>query len=113
MNNGVIFHLNDARPDKQRSALRNITNLLDEMPQTRVELVIQGDALSLATASQSAWPQEVAVLQEQGVMVTVCLNTMKAKNITRDDLLPSMTVVPSAVGELVRRQQEGMAYVKP
>jgi intracellular sulfur oxidation DsrE/DsrF family protein len=110
---GVLFHVNDADAAKQRAALRNIENLLVEMPNMRVELVIQGDAVNMAASSQSRWPGEIQALQDKGVSTVVCLNSMKANNLTEGDLLPSMTIVPSAVGELVRRQQEGMAYVKP
>lgn len=110
---GVIFHVNEADPNKQRSALRNIENLLAEMPSTPVELVIQGAAIDLVVAETSPWPQELEALQQQGVTVAVCGNTMKANHLKETDLLPGMTIVPSAVGELVRKQREGLSYVKP
>jgi intracellular sulfur oxidation DsrE/DsrF family protein len=110
---GVLFHFNDADPGKQRSALRNVSNLLAEMPDIPVEIVIQGDALNLVVASQSQWAEELASLQGHGVTVAVCLNTMKAQRVGETELVPGTTIVPSAVGELVRRQQEGMSYVKP
>ncbi len=110
---GVLFHFNDADAGKQRAGLRNVANLLAEISDMPVEIVIQGDALNLVVASQSAWPEELAALQKQGTRIAVCFNTMKAKKVDAGELLPGMDVVPSAVGELVLRQHEGMAYVKP
>ncbi len=110
---GVLFHFNDADPGQQRTALRNVANLRAEMSAIPIEIVIQGDALNLVVASQSQWAGELASLQNQGVSVAVCLNTMKARHVEERELVPGTTVVPSAVGELVRRQHEGMAYIKP
>ncbi|OLZ10487.1 DsrE family protein [Sulfobacillus thermosulfidooxidans] len=110
---GVVFHVNDASSQKQRAALKNISNLLAEMPEIPVELVVQGDAINLVVSNETTLAQELAALQQQGVVIAVCHNTMKAKGVTEAELLPGMTIVPSAVGELVRRQRQGLAYIKP
>ncbi len=109
----VVFHINDASPHKQRGTLKNISNLLAESPDIRVELVVQGDAITLVTAQESPFANALAALQQRGVVIAVCRNTLKAKGMTDTELLDDMTIVPSAVGELVRRQQQGAAYIKP
>ncbi|CAB1129204.1 DrsE domain-containing protein [Candidatus Hydrogenisulfobacillus filiaventi] len=109
----VVFHLNAADPDAHRKALANIANLLNELPDAVVELVVQGDALDLVLTGRSAAAAELDRLQEQGVRVAACANTMRARAVTAAELLAGVSVVPSGVGELVRRQQEGWAYIKP
>ena len=110
---GAVFHLNESSPDKQRSALRNIQNLMAEMPDLPVELVVQGDAINMAVAKSSLLAEDIQELQQNGLLVTVCHNTMVAKKVHESDLLPDMTIVPSAVGRLVQRQHDGFSYIKP
>jgi len=109
----VLFHVNEASSEKHQAAVRTVRNLLKEMPEAEVEIVVQGDALPMALAQESTLVTELRQLVDQGVRVAVCHNTMKARAVSADALIPGLEVVPSAVGELVRRQQEGMAYIKP
>jgi hypothetical protein len=113
MEPGAVFHINEASVDKQRKVLKNIENLHKEMPDILVELVVQGDAINLVVDGETALKSEIAQLQQQGVVMAVCQNTMRGKGINREELASVVTIVPSAVGELVRRQQKGMAYIKP
>ena len=110
---GVVFHINESSVQKQRSALKNIENLRTEMPEIPVELVVQGDAITLVVDRESSLKSEAKMLQSQGVVVAVCHNTMRGKGIDETELVGGVKIVPSAVGELVRRQQQGMAYIKP
>lgn len=49
-----------------------------------------------------------------GVKFRVCNNTLVARSIQRERLLPDVVVVPSGVAELTRLQcDEGAAYIKP
>ena len=48
-----------------------------------------------------------------GVSVVACEITMKAQKITRDDMLPKISYVPAGVVQLMQRQKEGYAYVRP
>ncbi|NMP21885.1 hypothetical protein HIJ39_05905 [Sulfobacillus sp. DSM 109850] len=93
--------------------LRNIVNLMHEMPDLFIELVVHGAGLSLAVATETTLKDEIADLQDKGVTIAVCQNTMQAQNLTASDLLPGMTMVRAGIAEIVRRQQEGFSYVKP
>lgn len=109
----VLFHVNDAAGAKHQAAVRNIANLLREMPELEVELVVQGEAITMAKEKESSVRSELASLQQQGLKIAVCHNTMVAKGVQPEQLIANVVIVPSAVGELVRRQGEGAAYVKP
>ena len=53
MNTGVVLHLSEASADKHRSVLRNALNLLPEVePGTPIEVVVHGEAISLARPGQ-------------------------------------------------------------
>ena len=110
---GVVVHLNEATPEKHASVLLNISNLLNEMgDETRVELVVHGPALSVVVA-ESPHSAKVSDLLSRGVTVAACANTMRGMNISAETLIEGVHVVPSGVAELVRRQRQGWAYIRP
>ena len=55
----------------------------------------------------------VASALQQGVKIVACENTMHGQHLTPADMLPAIGYVPSGVGELLKRQQQGWAYVRP
>jgi intracellular sulfur oxidation DsrE/DsrF family protein len=48
-----------------------------------------------------------------GVAMAACQNTMRNMSLTPQDMLPQIGYVPSGVGELLKKQQQGWAYVRP
>jgi len=48
-----------------------------------------------------------------GVKVVACENTMKAQKISRADMHKNIEYVGAGVVELMRRQQQGYAYIRP
>ena len=39
--------------------------------------------------------------------------TMTAQKITKSDMLPNISYVPAGVVELMQKQQQGYAYIRP
>jgi intracellular sulfur oxidation DsrE/DsrF family protein len=48
-----------------------------------------------------------------GVKVAACENTMKAQKLAQADMLPNLTYVPAGVTQIMKRQQQGWAYIRP
>jgi len=55
----------------------------------------------------------VAEALGRGVKVVACENTMKAQKLSYPDMLPDIGYVPAGVVELVKRQHQGYAYIRP
>jgi intracellular sulfur oxidation DsrE/DsrF family protein len=110
---GVVFHLDEADPGKQANVLRNIANLLDELGGgPPVELVVHGPGLGAALTG-APHAGRIRELLGRGATVVACANTMRERTVSADQLIDGVHVVPSGVAELVRRQWQGWAYVRP
>lgn len=48
-----------------------------------------------------------------GVKVVACENTMRAQKLTPVDMLGKIGYVPAGVTEIMQRQQQGWAYIRP
>jgi uncharacterized protein len=110
---GVVIHLNDGDPDVQRGVLRNALNLLPEVPAgTPVEVVVHGPGVGLAVPGAQAGAA-LAEAMAAGIVLAVCRNSMRSKDLADTDLTPGVVPVSSGVGHLVARQREGWAYLRP
>lgn len=110
----AVFHLSSDDPDVHGRILSNVTNLLDDesVDLDDVAVVTNGGGLHLVTTA-SAHRDRVAALRDRGVAFKQCENTMDGTGLGPGDLLEGVEVVPSGVGELVRLQEAGYAYLTP
>jgi hypothetical protein len=49
----------------------------------------------------------------QGVKVVACENTMTNQKIKREDMIDKISYVKAGVVELMQKQREGWAYIRP
>jgi intracellular sulfur oxidation DsrE/DsrF family protein len=50
---------------------------------------------------------------QQGVKLLACGNTMSLMHTTQQELNPRVGVVPAGIVEIMQKQKEGYAYVRP
>ncbi len=109
----TVIHVDEM--EKWPMALGNAQNLVAYCRETGldwvVELVANGDAVTALRRSSAV--HGLAELLAQGGAVAACHNALRGNGIDPADLYPGVTVVPAGVVELVRRQGEGYAYIKP
>ena len=48
-----------------------------------------------------------------GVAVQACENTMRNQKLVRADMHPGVGYVPAGVVQIIKRQQDGGAYLRP
>jgi intracellular sulfur oxidation DsrE/DsrF family protein len=111
----ALFHLDEDTPEKFTETLNNIRNLLTDLGANNVEieLVANGRGVFSLLSSNQAQAIRVRNLAQEGVTFAVCANSLKYLKIDPTELMPPATIVPAGVGELVRKQAEGWAYIKP
>lgn len=108
----IVIQFSDSDSLSQASVTGQVKNIRTAWPNAEVELVCHGPGLDLLVTSKSKASKAVADWSAQGVTFAACNNTMRRRNVKKEDLLPSAQVVPSAMTELVLKQEKGWAYVK-
>ena len=110
----TVVHINFADSERQEHGLKNIENILRELGKTtEIEVVCHGPGISLLVKDKSSHADQVTALITQGVRFAACENTMKQKQIAKDQLLTGITTIPSGAVEIIRKQSEGYGYFKP
>ncbi len=111
----AVYQLNTDDPKIIEGALRNIRNALND-PRLKGKLTIELVAYSGGWEvfnKDNDYGKQLLELKKQGVILAQCHNTLEERHIPTSQLLPFVSIVPSGNGELIIRQAEGWAIVKP
>ncbi len=104
----VVYHL-DADSKGTTTALHQVRNQLQADPTAKVIIVAIGTSVRFlvkGTLTEGGYPFALMIedLQQSGVRVEACGNTMTTLKIKRDALDDGIVVVPSGMDELARLQ---------
>jgi len=111
----AAYQLNSDDDAKIKGTLRNIENALSDARlagKLKIELVVHGAGIK-AFMKGGVYEDELKTLKQKGVILAECLNTMKERNITKDQLYDFIGFVPSGNGELIILEQQGWAVIHP
>jgi uncharacterized protein len=111
----VLYFLDDADEKKINGIIRNINNAMDDPRLTgklEVELVAFGEGVAIYK-KVNAYDSLLLKLQSRGVILAQCENTMRILKISRNELWPFISYVPSGNGEIIIRQSEGWSVIHP
>lgn len=110
----VVFEVNVEGEETWTGILNNVQNLQKALgaEHTQIEVVAHGKGLSLLLANDTALKERLQQVASSGVVLAACENTMRRKNVKKEDLLPFATTVPSGVTEVVLKQEAGWSYLK-
>lgn len=111
----VVFQVSDNDPGKWNLALNNAANVQEAAggaDKVDVEIVVYGPGIGMLK-SDSPTAKRVSGAAKNNVQIVACENTMGKMKLTKADMNPSIGYVPGGVIELMKRQKEGWAYVRP
>lgn len=110
----VVFQVSVADPKLWNLTLNNVKNVQEELGAKNVdiEIVAYGPGIGMLKFD-SAVASRIDEAAVSGVKVVACENTMKVQNISRENMLASATFVAAGVVELMKKQKEGYAYIRP
>ncbi|MEY4737265.1 MAG: hypothetical protein RL302_1584 [Pseudomonadota bacterium] len=110
----VVFQVSDGDAAKWGLALNNANNVQQELgaANVEVEIVAYGPGINMLKAESIA-ANRVSEAVQSGVKIVACENTMKAQKLSKADMNMSVGYVPAGVVEIMKRQGEGWAYIRP
>jgi intracellular sulfur oxidation DsrE/DsrF family protein len=110
----VVIQVSDNDPKKWHLALNNARNVQVDLgaDKTEIEIVAYGPGIGMLKADAEV-ANRIEDAVAAGVKVVACENTMKAQKLSRDDMHGKVGYVMAGVVELMRRQQQGWAYLRP
>ena len=110
----VVFQVSDGDAAKWNLALNNAANVQQELGADKVdiEIVAYGPGIGMLKAD-AVTSNRILDATKSGIQVVACENTMTAQKLTKADMNSAISYVPAGVVELMKRQTEGWAYIRP
>ena len=111
----AIFHIDQL--SKWKLLLTNVSNLVSAINNKKfhIEVLANAEAVKYYDTTQDldADNNTMEVLNSKGVEFIACNNALNAHYIEKGNLVSFIDIVPAGVLELVEKQGEGYAYIKP
>ncbi len=110
----VVFQVSDNDPAKWTLALNNARNVQQDLgaEKVEIEIVAYGPGLNMLKLESAVAPR-LAAAQDANVKLLACENTMRNTKVTKDSMYGGIAYVQAGVTHLMKRQQEGWAYIRP
>jgi uncharacterized protein len=110
----VIFQVSDADPAKWNLALNNARNVQQDLGKknVQIEIVAYGPGLGMLKA-ESKVADRLAQALDGNIALLACENTMANTKVNRSEMYGGIAYVKAGVTHLMKRQQEGWAYIRP
>jgi uncharacterized protein len=110
----LVMQVSDGDAAKWNLALNNAKNVQVDLGATNVdiEIVAYGPGIGMLKAD-SVVGNRVGEAMASGVKVVACENTMHGQKLTKADMLNGIGYAPAGVVEIMQKQQQGWAYIRP
>ncbi|MEI6721603.1 MAG: hypothetical protein WCO67_12605 [Betaproteobacteria bacterium] len=110
----LVIQMSDADPAKWKLALNNARNVQQDLgaANVEIEIVAYGPGIGMLKLESEAEPG-VTQARTDGVKVVACENTMRGQKLKREDMQGGIGYVSAGVVEIMNRQREGWAYLRP
>jgi intracellular sulfur oxidation DsrE/DsrF family protein len=112
--NRVVMQVSDNDPGKWNLALNNAKNLQADLGAKNVdiEIVAYGPGIGMLKAD-SVVGNRIGEALSSGVRIEACENTMRGQKLEKADMLGGIGYVQAGVVEIMQKQQQGWAYIRP
>jgi len=110
----LVVQVSQANPATWNLALNNIKNIQKDLGKDNVELelVAYGPGIAMLKA-ESEVSNRIDEAVASGVHVMACENTMHGQKLGKADMNARIGYVKSGVVEILQRQEQGYAYLRP
>src|SRR5690606_17567515 len=108
----IVIQFTSGDTAVHKMLLRQLGNILNAAPNSRVEVVCHGPGISILRKSKAAFPDKVVDFHNKGIRFVACENTLREKKIDKTDIMPEATFVPAGIMEIVKKQEEGWSYIR-
>jgi intracellular sulfur oxidation DsrE/DsrF family protein len=110
----LVVQVSDGNPATWNLALNNVKNVQKDLGKdnVEVEIVAYGPGIGMLKADSEV-ANRIGEAVDSGVKVMACENTMKGQKLSKNDMNAKIGYVQAGVVEIMQRQQQGYAYLRP
>ncbi|WP_290789638.1 DsrE family protein [Flavihumibacter sp. UBA7668] len=109
----LVIQLNTGDTLIWNGMMKNLKNLKAGWGDSvQVEVVVHGPGIQFMMKEKTTQAIGIATFKKMGIEFVVCENTMRERNVSKEQLLPEAGFVKMGVGEIILKQEAGWSYMK-
>ncbi len=108
----IVFQLSNGDTLAHKALMRQLGNIISVEPSTKIEVVCHGPGLDMLRNDKSTVVDKINEFAQNGIVFNACEFSMKERNVSADQILPSAKFVKAGIIYIVTRQREGWSYIK-
>ncbi|MGN7611938.1 DsrE family protein [Magnetococcales bacterium HHB-1] len=112
----IIIQVSEDSVDRLNQAVNNASHFLDRFGYQHVEIkiiVLGAGVLTLRSITPYPLPDRIKYLHRLGVAILADQPAMKKAHLKPTDMLPEVRYIESGLVEIIEKQREGWAYIRP
>jgi hypothetical protein len=111
---GVVLQVSDDNPKTWSQTLNVVKNIQNAYGKDKVDIEVVVFGLGAGMLKlDSPLANRIDETLATGAQVSMCENTMKGQKLTKDDMHPKIGYVPAGVIEIIEKQNQGWAVIRP
>ncbi|MCA0428748.1 MAG: DsrE family protein [Bacteroidetes bacterium] len=109
----IVMQLTSSDALVHKGLIKQLNNLKKGWGDTvLLEVVCHGPGIEFLMSEKTTFKTEIYELKEKGVDFVACENTLREKQISKEQILPDLRFVLMGIGEIVLKQEAGWTYIK-
>jgi uncharacterized protein len=108
----VVMQLTSPDTMVYKSLLIQLKNLREADPMIEIEVVCHGPGMNFLKQKNETKLASLLTNSNGHLTFIACENTMREKNITKEELATNIQFVKAGILEIIDKQQDGWAYTK-
>lgn len=109
----IVMQLSSSDTLVWKGLMNNLRHLKEGWGDSvQIEVVAHGPGIELFMQNKTTQQAKIAGFVKMGIAFVACENTMKEKQISKDQIIPQAGFVKMGIGEIVRKQEAGWSYIK-
>lgn len=107
----VIFHIDEL--NKWDLLFENVRNLIKAYEPDSVDIEVVANSVAVQFYKKDNDTSRINELVRSGVVFCACNNALRKLGLKEEDIIKDVRIVPAGVKEIVEKEIEGYAYIKP
>jgi len=110
----VVIQVSDDNPKTWNQALNVVRNIQKSYGKDNVEVEVVAFGYGIGMLKMdSTVGNRIEDTLKSGARVYACENTMRGQKLSKDDMLSRIGYVPAGIIEIIAKQKQGWAVVRP
>ena len=108
----IVFQLASDDSLVHKGLMKQLNNVLTAAPDAKIEVVCHGPGIYMLIQEKTTVQDKIQEMKKRGIVFAACENTLKDRNISKDKVIAEAVIVPSALIEIITKQEQGWSYIK-